>query len=63
MIPSQTAEDRATIADVLRSAGETDSIIYDHYEPQADPLLWAADGYAWAVLAGKAPTAIVIDVP
>ncbi len=63
MIPSQTAEDRATIATVARAAGDPEAIVYDHHEPQADPLLWAADGYAWAVLAGKAPTATVIDIP
>jgi hypothetical protein len=43
---TEARHDRQLIAEVLRDTGKT--LDYDHLRSYADPLLWAADGIAWA---------------
>lgn len=63
IVPHQEERDRSTIAAALGAAGQPDGILYDHFEPHADGMLWAADAYAWAVLAGAAPQVELIELP
>jgi hypothetical protein len=63
MAPARMDVDRAVIASALADAGAPNQINYDHLEPFADPLLWAADAYAWAVLAGLAQGVPIHRIP
>lgn len=63
IVDHQQRRDRTTISDELRGRGDVDAIMFDHYEPHAEPMLWAADGLAWAVLARRATPSSFIEVP
>ncbi len=63
IVDHQQQRDRMAISAELRERGDVDAVVYDHYEPHAEPMLWAADGMAWAVLARRTSPTSLIEVP
>lgn len=59
----QDRRDRRVIAEVVRRLDHRDEFVYDHRPPHSEPLLWAADGFAWLALQGRSSVTSVIDVP
>lgn len=45
-------QDRAVISTTLAGARD-DALVYEHLLPHEEPLLWVADGFAWAYGAGS----------
>lgn len=63
MIGHQQDRDRVVIASALGSIDGGDEVIYDHVAPHTEPMLWAADALAWAVLAGRTEPMSLREVP